>query len=266
MYKDERQLKIESLIATLKLASDEEKELAAMMLGTMKAGQSIDILIEIVETDSIASVRKAAIKALGEMRTTKALTSIITEFLNPNSEVRCEAACSLGLLGTDRAIEALLEVANNIEVITDEDLRLSILEALGSMKTDKSIPVLIKSLSDESEYIRDLSAEYLGRLKAEVAVPALIKSLNDCSADVRESAAQALGEIQKPKAIIPLITLLKDKEEDVRSAAIVSLEDILGFKVLKTVLGLSSGIQFRRLSPIEADKLIAKASLHYLEA
>ena len=112
-------------------------------------------------------------------------------------------------------------------------------DALGKVGTEKAIDALIAVLEDKDmvKYFRGRAAEALGKIGTEKAIDALIAVLKDKDTDryLRKDAASALGEIGTEKAIDPLIAVLEDEgmDRDVRGDAADALCEI--FKKLKEV-------------------------------
>jgi HEAT repeat protein/energy-coupling factor transporter ATP-binding protein EcfA2 len=110
----------------------------------------------------------------------------------------------------------------------NEDVMRSAAKALGNIKSEKVVQLIIDALKDEDADVRSYAACILGEMDSEKAVQPLIDALDDENKDVRQEAAEALGEIQSEKAVIPLINAIKDKNEnkEVRSKASSALQRI----------------------------------------
>jgi len=105
----------------------------------------------------------------------------------------------------------------------DEDIRWNAAEALGNIRSEAAVQLLIDALKDEDEDVRSNAANALGKTGSKKAVQPLIDVLKDENEDVRKEAAEALGYIESEKAVQPLIDALRDEDEHVRSAATYSL-------------------------------------------
>jgi HEAT repeat protein len=104
------------------------------------------------------------------------------------------------------------------------------IRTLGKIGPDAkpAMPVLIASLNDEEEKVREHAAESLGEIGDATAVPHLIRMLGDSAARVRRDAVRSLGQFgPAAKSSLPAIEkLLTDKEELVREAAKTALRRI----------------------------------------
>jgi HEAT repeat protein len=110
------------------------------------------------------------------------------------------------------AVDSLMLVgdASTLEVFTllsshrTEPIRLSAVEALGSLKAPGAVDALLKALSDGSSPIREAAAHGLGEQGSRAALPALFKAFDR---DVR-SAAGALGKLAGPDELSRLLDYL----------------------------------------------------------
>ncbi len=140
-------------------------------------------------------------------------------------------------------------VLRKLASLEDRGRRLKILKAIAKLKAPWIFRVLLESLADPCETIRDflvrelsqrevwcLSPFYerlkkppwyvrsavvkiLGRRKDSACLPHIEPLLADSNVDVRKCAADALGEIGGKEALALLIKLTKDKSNYVRAAA-----------------------------------------------
>ncbi len=173
-----------------------------------------------------------------------------------NPEIRQQAAEILGEIGSDRAIQTLVnamfnDTDGNVREVSidslatqdvgklegilqhnpDPQLRTAAALALGSKGDPEALSALSNSLigePDASEGVRLAAASALGQLQLPEAVEPLAQALaSDEDEDIREAAASALGELQQPEAVEPLAqALASDEDEDVRAAAADSLGEL----------------------------------------
>ena len=99
------------LIENLKSNTEGVSEYTAFILGWIGDDRAIDPMMKML--DGTVSKKRAASRALGFMRAEKAMNKIITLLDDPNKRVRQDAAYSLGLMGSDQAINALKKVTND---------------------------------------------------------------------------------------------------------------------------------------------------------
>ncbi|GAB4336711.1 MAG: hypothetical protein Kow0099_09790 [Candidatus Abyssubacteria bacterium] len=112
-------------------------------------------------SDSNATVRRAALGALGTMQAVEALPAVILVLDDKDNFTRCQAALVLGSLGQEAAVAPLTETLRN----------------------------------DPYPVARQTAANSLGKIGSKEAVPALIDSLQDTDYLVRSASLSALNEI-----------------------------------------------------------------------
>jgi HEAT repeat protein len=140
-------------------------------------------------------------------------------------------------------------VLRKLASLEDRDRRLKILKAIAKLKAPWVFRVLLDSLADPCETIRDFLirelsqrevwslnpfyerlrkppwyarsavVKILGRRKDSAALPQIEPLLTDSNVDVRRCTADALGEIGGKETLALLVKLTKDKSSYVRAAA-----------------------------------------------
>ncbi|MGB2805070.1 MAG: HEAT repeat domain-containing protein [Candidatus Zixiibacteriota bacterium] len=212
------------------------REKAIEVLGLIKPDNIIDSLTKNLGAKE-SEVRWSAAYALGSIGSEKAIEPLI-EALTKDKEsyVRGRAADALGSIGSEKAIAPLIEA-----LVTDEgsSVRLRAAVALGSIGSEKAIEPLIEALStDEDKYVRWSAAHVLGSIGGEKAIAPLIEALSaDEDSDVRSSAADALGRTGSQKAVDPLIEALSTaKAARVRDGAAFALRHVGGEKVIELLI------------------------------
>ena len=192
-----------------------------------------------------ASVREAALTALGERRDPRTLARLIERFAD-RRDVRAQAIRAVTRFGA--AAVGPLRAALDHEDIA---VRVGALLALGELGRTSLLPLLVEHLKDRHSAIRfaarrallnfgpraaPLLAVALGspsiRIRASVvailrdfgAVAALAAALGHPSPRTRADAARALGAIGSPSALSALARVLDDESHpDVRHAAATAL-------------------------------------------
>ena len=163
-----------------------------------------------------------------------------------NNDIRWRAADALGSLG-EVASEPLLKVLEYHKI----HVRIGVIEALGEIKSPRSVEPLIHTLlTDESSEVRWVAALALGEIGDIRAIPPLLASLKDKDRYVRYGSARALKQlgwspqteperayyylalqewdsvkIMGKSATGPLIDLLKDPHPAMRA----QITEILGY-------------------------------------
>jgi len=139
--------------------------------------------------------------------------------LEADNEVhRCFAAHALGRLGNRKAVAALMEHVQDMDL----DVALDSIEALGLLGDPAPIPLLLEgfNLADVPD-IKVNAADAIGRLGGPEVVDELIKALRldldmvdgdgwDASWNINHIAVEALGRIGDARAVTPLASMLDD--------------------------------------------------------
>jgi HEAT repeat protein len=105
--------------------------------------------------------------------------------------IQWRAADALGTLG-EMACDPLLKLL----VFPRENVRIGAIEALGDIKSPRSVEPLIQTLAkDKSNEVRWVAALALGEIGESRAIPALVRALNEEDRYVRFGSAKALEQI-----------------------------------------------------------------------
>ncbi|MCC7494793.1 MAG: HEAT repeat domain-containing protein, partial [Fimbriimonadaceae bacterium] len=137
----------------------------------------------------------------------------------PTQKVGCARA--LGQLKTTRAVPALIGALG----VKETEVRLAARDALVAMGA-AAVQPLIAALAEKSPFTRRHSAEALGELEDLQAGDPLLALFADEHRLVRLAAIYAVGKVKAPQALNPLLANMDDKDREVREAAAVSLGQI----------------------------------------
>ncbi|MBK7994252.1 MAG: HEAT repeat domain-containing protein [Blastocatellia bacterium] len=201
---------------------------AAEALGELGDVTTAEHLVQVL-SDTDAEVRRKVTMALGKL-----VEPLISALINPNSDIRCEAAGTLGEIKDLRAVEPLIIALKD----THQGVRQNAVWSLTQIKDIQAVEPLIELLKDESSVIRLNVASALGELRDSRAVDSLIVALDDASSEVRQNAIWALGRIKDIRSIKPLVDKLKDADLAVRMITVKSLAEIREYDTLKELINL----------------------------
>jgi aminopeptidase N len=171
--------------------------------------------------------RDDAAAALGKLKADDEAATALGEALRNDKArgARTVAAESLGELNSPAAAKQLLSALDEVK---EPDLRVSIVQALGSFKENAEISVKLESVAkDDSSYrARAAALGAIGRMKTPNAYVILTAAVNGDSPDgtLRNAALRGLGPLGDDKAV-PLLRewAAPGKEIPSRQAAINSL-------------------------------------------
>lgn len=176
---------------------------------------SLESLIAILKNHNLEDdIRLLACWILGQLGDKRTVVALLEVFSGQNITLSLEAAKSLGILKSKRAVPVLIEElrkGNNV------DKRTASAYALGLLLDERAIDPLVSVLKNknDSPKVRGGAAEALiwfGKKRKRV-VDALINGLEDASVEVRFWSAFALGELKIRRAANKLERLAAEDDE-----------------------------------------------------
>ncbi len=201
--------------------------------------------------------RLLAARALAKFKSSKAIEALKQAVLeDPFWGVSAEAADTLGKIGGEEALNALIEVEQKV---THPKIRRAIARALGNFKEERAAEVLVKILTndEESYYVRSEAATSLGKTKWEKGFDYLVKALEVPSHNhvITRGALRGLSELSGDKAFEIILDHTKlGKPTLVRADAIAALARFPEKKeTVETIIEASKDENYRiRASAIRA--------------
>jgi len=151
---------------------------------------------------------------------------LIEELEHPDSGRCWDAINALGASGYRKAVSPLIAALEK-DMEQRKGVAMAIIPALGHLKDDRAVPLLIKALNDlDEDWLgREAAALALGDIGSTKAVPDLIRAA--WLPETREVAVEALAAIGDPRATGVLLSALSDQEEpEAQKAAIYGLMNI----------------------------------------
>lgn len=179
-----------------------------------------------------------------------------------NTQLKCQAAISLGMLNDERAILPLI----NLLMTGDSELVQCASQALGvfwcvpalaqlgrdfwhdwqkvsgllrRLSAEQTAKLLIALIKNDNPDTRYKAALKLKQLEAACALQPFVETLKDSDWRMQETAAQALGTLGNKWAVGKLISILRDETSHwrVRCAAADSLGKLGDTKAVKSLIG-----------------------------
>jgi HEAT repeat protein len=221
--------------------------------------------------------RATAAFLLGNMRSLRAVPSLLEALDDGAREVRTAAARSLGFLGAIDAIELLVAAGvtgrvprdviglalfdigppalprlNELTAHDDPAMRADAITLVGVLGTAGEADDVLDHLTDPSAEVRASAARALGRLGAAEARDALITALDDRVPGVRAAAAHALGQIGGRRAAERLLALARSGPFEPAREAATSLATIDPELVLRVAAEPDAGPHLREAADLVA--------------
>jgi HEAT repeat protein len=214
---------------------------------TIHVNPAVTGVLLLLLLDKNIDVQEQAIIALGNIGDKKTTPGLIS-FLDDKSDRLKEWAIeSLGRIKDERAVEPLARILRDDK---DNDIKSSVLKALGSIKGEHARAILLGYLEVKDEGLKKSAVSSLLKIKEpraiepafaflydhNVAIPLeqmgkyavipLMKILQKNGNKNRKDFARLLGDIKDRRAVNVLISALHDPEVGVREAAAGSLGQI----------------------------------------
>lgn len=226
----------------LKLLHDKDPRVrrsAAQSLGKIQSKDSIDPLISSIKVEDVISTKFDMVTALGEITSEKSL--LFLELLSEDNEsgIRIAALRGISKINSEIAKDIALRIIQNDkddwargqavlvftenstrvledvfgQFVTNGDVssRLSIIEAILSIKEQLLADNLFALIKDKHPQVRSMAYEALGKFSSISEIgKLLIDGLHDKDPDVRWSAITILGEIGEKRHYHLLQEFLQD--------------------------------------------------------
>lgn len=186
----------------------EVRQAALEVLGTYQRQESSPQILELLMKDSESSVRAQAASSLGIFASGKNSEALIQALEDPALEVRWAATEALGSLKDPQAIEPLMQIltASSEDYLVDIRLQQLAITALGKMRAQKSLPIIIKLAHSPSWGDSELRGLALAALieidpnQADLVIQELLQSSDSQALTVAQKAFQTLKNSEYVKA------------------------------------------------------------------
>ena len=215
------------------------RQAAVEALGQAKDSVAVRALMEVLRTDESPAVRRSAAWALGEIGDDLAIPALIEALTKDRDvEVRKNSASALGNIDSPRATSALIQA---LEHDTNASVRQHAAEALANIEDPAATDALIRVLDrDDNPGVKRQVIEAIDNLDASRAVPAVSGALRDSDAEVRRAAADALGSMEDDGAVPALMAVARDPDVEVRRAVMQALTNLGDRRALPTFVAALS--------------------------
>ncbi len=179
---------------------------AARAIGRIGGEEAVALLLPLLQEDD-PLVRRSAADALGYLDTPDVRQALRRALRDPDPSVRRNAIEAVARLGDREAVGILAAVLTSSD---DLWIRYSAAEALGLVGDHRAIAALIEVAQDRQVLLRRVAARSLGRLRDSRAITPLVHALRDPDPQVRLHAVEGLGRLGHEMLIPELERLLQD--------------------------------------------------------
>jgi HEAT repeat protein len=177
--------------------------------------------LEKASADGSPLVRREAMIGLARCKVAGTAARIV-KMMNDDPAGRPKYLSALAQTGDMAALDTLIAATRDEQ----PQLRMTAAQGLASIKADPARLALESLLDDADASVRVNSLLSLQKQADPRSLPAILKKLSDPSRNVRSYAAQAAAEIGDETAIEPLARLLSDPDEQVRASTCIWLSKL----------------------------------------
>jgi HEAT repeat protein len=203
--------------------------------GVIATDHAVEILIAHTK-DSRPGVRLAAVSALGETHSSRA-EEVLGDLARIGGDLQLTAIAGLASIGTDTAVEVLVEIAESAE----ESISASAISALSRIETSASTAAIARLIDSPSVHVASNALAAVS-IVDDALLAKLVATAKSGQRELAERAVDALAH-GGAAAFATLRAFALDENSDVRATAIRSLATLgsdAAFETLKTVLDATS--------------------------
>jgi cyclophilin family peptidyl-prolyl cis-trans isomerase/HEAT repeat protein len=183
--------------------------------------------------------RAFAVKGLGPLKDASAVKVLLPLVEGSDRAVAIEAVRSLGRIGDQAAAPLLMKLIASAK--TDPALRLEAVAAIGGIRSDGVIDLLLDVLSDPGIAVRSAAIRSLAQLDPENFITVLSGLDPDPHWSVRSALATVLGTLPPEIGLPRLLAMRTDGDERVIPAVLASLAALRAPDAAETLLDRLKG-------------------------
>jgi HEAT repeat protein len=181
--------------------------------------QRINVLIPLLK-DSDPDVRTTVAHAIEHLEVAFDITDILHTLKTGNMGARISSIYALGEIGGEKVITPLVYCAGRPE----DDIRSAAVEMLGRLAEPSTLPVLLKSLNDQTTAIQAKAIAALSNFPPNANLYNHLRPfLKANDGDLEAEAALALAKLGDSHSIAGIISLLSSSHSSTRQAAATAL-------------------------------------------
>lgn len=214
-------MKAERIESTLKFGMHKDRITAISLINSIKSEdikkRVLGKVISIIETDSNADVKKAAISAAASHNYREAVPALIKALDNNLEEIQIAACYSLGRLNAVESKDKVISLLNKQDFSVNSNLTDALIILLTDLKVSDIVDLAVKTVKDPAsgKMARERFMIYLGTMGNTGLKDFLLELLFDEDEDmsIRGHAVKALGSLKIHDSAEKIKELLKDIEE-----------------------------------------------------
>lgn len=220
---------------SLRSLDPEERRRASRDLASIGRARG-EALVEKALLDPDGEVRANAAAAAVQLRLQSAIETVLPWFGDPDVRLRIAACDVAAKLVDDRVVAPLSRTLGD----SDPTVRMRAAIALGNQTSKEAVAPLLGRLDDTSPNVRIEVIRALSKHGDSRAVVPLVSKAQDTAVEVKREALRALGEIGDPRAVQPLTFALRDPSADVKMEALSALATLRADDSVDSIAALLS--------------------------
>lgn len=181
------------------------------------------VLINLLR-DSDEKVRRSAAEALERLEGLQNLDTLLAKYKTGDKVMKLRVIYALGKLRADACLPMLIHALASEE----EDLKAAAVRVLGELGDVRTLQALVGGLNDPSLTIQTLTVEALANFRHKHLVPLIIPILSRDNKYLVMAALTTLGKLNAANAIDAIIPLTRHPDHDIRRTAAEVLGEIEG--------------------------------------
>ncbi len=174
--------------------------------------------------DANEDVRTSAAEALERLEGIQNMDSLTEKYRSGDLSIKLKVVYAMGKLRADDCLPILIHALSQEE----EDLRAATIRVLGEMGDNRTLQPLLALLNDPSPTIQTMAVEALSNFQHENLVPHIIPIIDRDNKYLVIAALETLGKLNAAGAIDKILVLTENDDDDIRRTAAVVLGQIEG--------------------------------------
>ncbi len=210
--------KADKILSTLEYGMQKDRKIAITMISDIKDEQIKNKLIQklefIIENDSDIEVRKAAVTAIGDLKSTSATPALIKALDDPSEDIKIAACYAIGRIKADSAKPKLVELFKKQDLKLDSNLTDAAIMTLGELKAPDILDTAVTAGKDSStsKMIRERLIIYVGYTGSAAQKDFLIEIYKNEEDDmvIRSYAIKSISKLKIKEAIPDIKAAIKE--------------------------------------------------------
>jgi hypothetical protein len=204
---------LSGIMADLEKAGDNRRTIYALMEDIPSFGQDGIDSLKVLAAHSNPMIREFAIMYLGQLKVLDAEGVIIRSLNDSIRRVRNSSIIAAGEIKSERALDSLIQMLVNPRM---ENNQFHIYVALGAIGDPAAIPYLAEALKGSEQYNQIAALDAIMKIDSVEGLPYALAELQDENEDVRRNAVIMCIQSGNQRVVEPLKSCYNDRDFEVR--------------------------------------------------